>query len=143
MGISNARSTSFLKHNLSRNEAQSTTQAPTSVPSHESGVLNTDLVLDMGLHGMQKPYYDIADLLLKRSPYDPSPNGKVIIVQHDDGLLIVEPNMAKEKALEKVSWQQWLKVNVLIIAKLMQDCVEPREYMSNTVIMSQLAQKYD
>ena len=84
--------------------ARSTTQATTSGPSQESGVLNTDLFWGMGLHGMQTPYYDIVDFLPKRSLYDPSPDGKTIIIQRDDGSLIVEPNMAKEKALEKVTY---------------------------------------
>jgi hypothetical protein len=107
------------------------------------GALNTDIFLGLGIQGSQKQYYDIVDFLPKRSPYDVSPEGKTVIVQREDGSLAVEPNGAKEKALEKVSWPMWTEANMQIMAKLMGEGVKPQDYMTYTVIISQLAQKYE
>ena len=111
--------------------------------SDASGELNMDVFLGFGIHRAQKAYHDIVDFLPKCSPYDPSPDAKTVIVQKEDGSLVVEPNVAREKALEKVSWQQWSEANLQIMSLLMSQGVNPRQYMTYTVIITQLAQKYE
>ena len=108
-----------------------------------SGGLNTDMFLGFGIHGTQSPYHDIVDFLPKRSPYDPSDESNTVIVQKEGGLLAVEPNLSREKSLEKVSWQQWLEASMQIMFVLMNEGVEPRHYMLYTVIIAQLAGRYD
>ena len=108
-----------------------------------SQVWSIPIFLGMGVHGGQKPYYDIMDFLPKRSPYDTSPDGNTVIVQQGDGSLFVEPQMTKEKQLEKVSWQQWNEANLLIMQKLMQEGTPAGEYMTYSIIIFQLSQKYD
>ena len=114
-----------------------------SCHSKSEGGLNTDIFLGMGIHGAQKPYHDIVDFLPRRSPYDIPDESKAVIHTRDDGSLVVDTNAGKEKTLEKVTWQQWTEANTHIMAALMNEGVDPHQYMTYTVIVSQLAQKYE
>ena len=64
-------------------------------------------------------------------------------MQRDDGVMVAEHQTAKDKALERVSWQQWLEANMLIMSQLIASGTSSRDYMSYTVMVSQLAQKYE
>ena len=108
-----------------------------------SGALDTGFFLGFGVHGMQKPYHDIVDFLPKRSPYDPSDDTSAVIVQKEGGFLAVEPNLSKEKSLEKISWQQWLEAAIQIMSVLMDEGVSARDYMLYIIIVAQLAGRYD
>jgi hypothetical protein len=107
------------------------------------GRLNTNLFLGFGVNGEQSSYYDIVGFLPKRSPYDISPDAKTVIVQREDGSLMVEPTLTREKSIEKVSWQQWVDANTQIMAVLLHKGTDAREYMTYTVMISQLAQRYE
>ena len=111
--------------------------------SDAPGGLDSDIFVGMGIHGSQKPYYDIVDYLPNRSPYDINNDRTALILQREDGVLYADPGMGKEKSLDKISWQQWSEANTHTMARLLADGVPAGVYMKYTIMIIQLAQKYE
>lgn len=111
---------------------------------HDPGQLNTDMFLGMGVRGTQKPYLDITDFVSVRSPYDGVAENQTVITAKPDGSYEVKPQaVGKHVTLANVSMPQWMEANTLIMNQLLLQGVAPSAYMSYTVMVCQIAQKYE
>jgi len=107
------------------------------------GPLHSEFFLGMGVHGDQKPYLDICDFISIRSPYASQSNSDTVISHKADGSFEVKPSTTKRLPLEKITTAQWMEGNAQIMARLIEKGVNPRAYLSYTIMVAQLAQKYD
>ncbi len=107
------------------------------------GQLHSEFFLGMGVHGDQKPYLDICDFVSIRSPYESQSSSDTVISHKADGSFEVKPSTTKRVPLEKITMAQWVEGNAQIMARLLEKGVNPRTYLSYTVMVAQLAQKYD
>ena len=97
----------------------------------------------MGVQGDQKPYLDICDFISVRSPFDTLSGSETMIKHNADGSFEVKPSAKKRVSLNSVTIAQWIEGNTQIMARLLVKGIDAREYMSYTVLFSQLAQKYE
>ncbi len=123
--------------------AQPRSVSPAGSYNTGEGQLHTEFFLGMGVHGDQKPYLDICDFVSVRSPYESQSNSDTVISHKADGSFEVKPSTTKRLPLEKITMSQWLEGNSQIMARLIGKGVNPRAYLSYTVMVAQLAQKYD
>ena len=122
----------------------SATAAMADGGNQDPGQLHCDIFLGMGVRGSQKPYLDITDFVSVRSPYDGASEMQTVITAKSDGSYEVKPqSFGKTVSLDKVSMAQWIEANTLIMNQLLGQGVHPQAYMSYTVMVSQIAQKYE
>ena len=120
------------------------TRGPAGQPAASvlEGGLDSDLFLGMGVQGEQKDYLDICQFVSVRSPYDALSESDLVVSQTPEGGLKVVPSCGKRVSLEKVSMSQWIEANAQIMSRLLAQGVEARDYLNYTIMVSQLAQKY-
>jgi hypothetical protein len=137
----------WLQHALNgRNESptravahETQVQCPTEPP----GQLLNNIFIGMGVQGDQKPYLDICDYVSVRSPFDEVSGPETTISHKPDGSFEVKPSTVKRVSLEKITMAQWVEANAQIMARLLVKGMQPRDYLSYTVLTAQLAQKYE
>ena len=117
-------------------------QGPAGATQEQEGVCQ-DFFLGMGVRGSQKAYLDICDFVSIRSPYEGISNSETCISHKEDGTFVVKPSVSKRVTLDKVTMAQWIEANTLIMSQLVEQGVDFRAYCSYSVMLAQLAQKYD
>ena len=123
-------------------------QCPTGSPCEPirepaEGQLKSNIFLGMGVQGDQRAYFDICDFVSLRSPFEVGSGAETTISHKADGSFEVKPSVKKRVSLDKISMAQWMEGNTQIMARLLQKGVDSRDYMSYTVLIAQLAQKYE
>lgn len=106
-----------------------------------SSNLSSNLFLGMGVHGDQKPYLDICDFVSFRSPYDNQSYADTVISHTSEGIVLKSAD-SKKVSIDKVTLPQWVEANTHIMDRLVKQGVDARAYMNYTVMISQLATKY-